>query len=56
MIRGMGFVSEHIASLLERLDGRHDVATLVYDSKRARGEIVEGLSMLVAAGLAEIAE
>ena len=49
-------VSEHIASLLERLDGRHDVATLVYDSKRARGEVVEGLAMLVAAGLAEIAE
>ncbi len=49
-------VSEHIASLLERLDGKHDVATLVYDSRRARGEIVEGLSMLVAAGLAEVAD
>ena len=49
-------VSEHIAALLERLDGKHDVAILVYDSKRTRGEIVEGLSMLVAAGLAEIAE
>ena len=49
-------VSEHIAALLERLDGRHDVATLVYDSKRTRGEVVEGLSMLVAAGLAEVAD
>ena len=49
-------VSEHIAALLERLDGKHDIATLVYDSKRTRGEIVEGLSMLVAAGLAEVAD
>lgn len=49
-------VSEHIAALLERLDGKHDIATLVYDSKRTRGEIVEGLSMLVVAGLAEVAD
>ncbi|MDO8506024.1 MAG: cyclic nucleotide-binding domain-containing protein [Candidatus Limnocylindria bacterium] len=47
-------VSEHVATLLERLDGNHDIATLAFDSKRTRGEIVEGLAMLVAAGLAEI--
>ena len=47
-------VSEHVAALLERLDGKHDVATLVLDSKRTRGEVVEGLAMLVAAGLASI--
>lgn len=47
-------VSEHVAALLERLDGKHDVATFVFDSKRTRGEIVEGLAMLVAAGLASI--
>ena len=47
-------VSEHIAALLPVLDGARDVATLVSDSKRTRGEIVEGLAMLVAAGLAEI--
>lgn len=33
--------------------GRTDLATLVRGSGRARGEIVEGLAMLVAAGLAE---
>lgn len=47
-------VSEHVAALLERLDGTHDVATLVSTSQRTRGEIVEGLAMLVAAGLASI--
>jgi signal-transduction protein with cAMP-binding, CBS, and nucleotidyltransferase domain len=47
-------VSEHIAALLDKLDGKHDLATLTYDSRRTRGEIVEGLAMLVAAGLAEI--
>jgi len=47
-------VSENVGALLDRLDGAHDVATLVYDSRRARGEIVEGLAMLVAAGLADI--
>lgn len=47
-------VSEHVAAQLERLDGTHDVATLVFGSKRTRGEVVEGLAMLVAAGLASI--
>ena len=47
-------VSENVGAMLDRLDGSHDVATLVYDSRRARGEIVEGLAMLVAAGLADI--
>jgi signal-transduction protein with cAMP-binding, CBS, and nucleotidyltransferase domain len=47
-------VSEHIAALLPELDGKHDIATLVRDSGRTRGEVVEGLSMFVAAGLAEI--
>jgi hypothetical protein len=32
------------------------VATLVLNSKRPRGEIVEGLAMLIAAGLAEMTE
>jgi CRP-like cAMP-binding protein len=47
-------VSENVGAILDKLDGAHDVATLVYNSRRARGEIVEGLAMLVAAGLAEI--
>jgi signal-transduction protein with cAMP-binding, CBS, and nucleotidyltransferase domain len=49
-------VSEHVAGVLGRLDGKHDIARLVAESKRTRGEIVEGLAMLVAAGLAEIAD
>jgi len=52
--RHRAVVSENVAGLLDRLDGKHDVATLIYDSKRPRGEIVEGLAMLVAAGLAEM--
>jgi signal-transduction protein with cAMP-binding, CBS, and nucleotidyltransferase domain len=47
-------VSEHVAALLPSLDGKHDVASLVRDSGRTRGEVVEGLAMLVAAGLAEL--
>jgi CRP-like cAMP-binding protein len=47
-------VSANVAALLEQLDGKHDVATLVFDSRRTRGEIVEGLAMLVAAGLASM--
>jgi signal-transduction protein with cAMP-binding, CBS, and nucleotidyltransferase domain len=47
-------VSEHIAALLPELDGKHDIATLVRDSGRTRGDVVEGLSMFIAAGLAEI--
>jgi hypothetical protein len=47
-------VSDNVGAMLDVLDGKHDVATLVYDSRRARGEIVEGLAMLVAAGLADI--
>src|SRR4051812_1470739 len=47
-------VSENVGAMLDKLDGKHDVATLVYDSHRTRGEIVEGLAMLVAAGLADI--
>ena len=49
-------VSENVAALIERLDGKHDVDTLVRESKRPRGEIVEGLAMLVAAGVAQIEE
>ena len=49
-------VSEHVAALVGRLDGNRDVATLVADSKRTRGEVVEGLAMLVAAGLADFAD
>src|SRR4051812_29182321 len=49
-------VSENVGALLGRLDGNNDVAALVEGSKRTRGEIVEGLAMLVAAGLADIAD
>jgi len=49
-------VSEHVAALVPHLDGRTDVATLVRESGRTRGEIVEGLAMLVAGGLAEITD
>jgi len=54
--RHRAVVSENVAVLIDRLDGNHDVATLVFDSKRPRGEIVEGLAMLIAAGLAEMKE
>lgn len=47
-------VSEHVAALVPRLDGLHDVGALVRESGRTRGEVVEGLAMLVAAGLARI--
>ncbi len=47
-------VSQAVAALVPRLDGRATVATLVRDSGRPRGEIVEGVAMLVAAGLAEL--
>jgi len=47
-------VSGHVAALVPRLDGRTDVAALVRGSGRTRGEVVEGLAMLVAAGLAQI--
>lgn len=48
-------VSEHVAALLPRLDGRHRVGELVASSGRTRGELVEGLAMLVAADLARVA-
>jgi len=54
--RHRAVVSENVAALIDRLDGKHDVATLLHDSKRPRGEIVEGLAMLIAAGLAEMEE
>ena len=47
-------VSERVAALIPRLDAGADVAALVHASGRPRGEIVEGLAMLVAAGLADI--
>jgi signal-transduction protein with cAMP-binding, CBS, and nucleotidyltransferase domain len=47
-------VSDNVGALIDKLDGKHDIATLVYDSRHARGEIVEGLAMLIAAGLADI--
>src|SRR5919198_3164245 len=49
-------VSENVGALIERLDGARDVQTLVRDSKRPRGEIVEGLAILIAAGIARIEE
>lgn len=47
-------VSEPVAALVPRLDGRQRVGDLIRESGRARGEIVEGLAMLIADGLAEI--
>ena len=47
-------VSEHVAALLPQLDGEKDVGTLVSDSRRPRGEIIEGLAMLIASGLAQL--
>lgn len=47
-------VTEHVAEIVPRLDGRTRVDALVRDSGRPRGEIVEGLATLVVAGLAEI--
>jgi CRP-like cAMP-binding protein len=49
-------VSDNVGALIEQLDGAHDVQTLVRDSKRPRGEIVEGLAILIAAGIARIEE
>ena len=49
-------VSDNVGALVEKLDGKHDVDTLVRDSKRPRGEIVEGLAILIAAGIANIEE
>jgi CRP-like cAMP-binding protein len=49
-------VSEHIAALVPDLDGSRDIAALVLASGRTRGEVVEGLAMLVAAGLASVAD
>jgi len=49
-------VSDNVGALVERLDGKHDVETLVQGSKRPRGEIVEGLAILIAAGIAKIEE
>ncbi|HEY6958073.1 MAG TPA: cyclic nucleotide-binding domain-containing protein [Candidatus Limnocylindria bacterium] len=47
-------VSDHVADLIPHLDGTRRVGDLVRGSGRPRGEIVEGLAMLVADGLAEI--
>lgn len=47
-------VSEHTADLVPRLDGQAGIADLVRTSGRTRGEVVEGLAVLVAAGLADI--
>lgn len=48
-------VSEHVAGLIPHLDGSSDVSALIRRSGRTRGEIVEGLAMLIAADLAHIA-
>ena len=47
-------VSDHVAALIPQLDGKHDIETLIHGSGRTRGEVVEGLAMLIAAGLAEL--
>lgn len=47
-------VSEPVAALVPRLDGGVTLETLVRDSGHPRGEIAEGVAMLVAAGLAEL--
>lgn len=49
-------VSQHVGALVPRLNGRRTVDALVTGSGRPRGEVVEGLAMLVAADLAEIRE
>ena len=54
--RHRAVVSENVAALVARLDGASDVATLVRASGRSRGEIVEGLAMLIAADLAAIVD
>lgn len=54
--RHRAVVSEHIAALIPQLDGKRDVAALVAQSGRTRGEVTEGLAMLVAAGLATLQE
>lgn len=46
-------VSDAVGALVPSLDGRTELATLVRGTGRPRGEIVEGLAMLIAAGLAE---
>jgi signal-transduction protein with cAMP-binding, CBS, and nucleotidyltransferase domain len=47
-------VSTSVAALVPRLDGKLTVETLVALSGRSRGEIVEGLAVLIAARLATV--
>jgi hypothetical protein len=47
-------VSKHVAALIPTLDGTRSVGDIVRASGRPRGEIIEGLAMLIADGLAEI--
>ncbi len=53
-VQHRAIVSQHVGAVVPRLDGRRTVDALVAESGRRRGEIVEGLAMLVAAGLAEV--
>ena len=47
-------VSKHVAALIPTLDGTRSVGDILRASGRPRGEIIEGLAMLIADGLAEI--
>ncbi len=47
-------VSTAVGALIGALDGKRTVEELVTASGRPRGEIVEGLAVLIAAGLAEL--
>jgi hypothetical protein len=49
-------VSDPVGAIVPSLDGRTDLATLVRGSGGPQGEIVEGLAMLIAAGLAEASD
>lgn len=52
--KNRALVTEDVARLARSLDGKHDVATLVSGSGLARGPLVEGLAILVAADLATL--
>jgi len=45
-------VSEYVAALIPAIDGRTDVPRLMRLTGMARGPVIEGLSVLIAAGLA----
>jgi len=52
--RSRALVTEDVATVAASLDGKHDVATIVRESRLARGPVVEGIAVLIAADLATI--